>query len=151
MILNGIQEKMLTSKTNNVDLIGFMTSMEQYDNLGKLIESQVSIREEFYKLIDGENPNLKTISDYSRNIQELQKKISILWGGLTTKNFNDYPPLVKIYAYFKVFVELQSETGKELIRKYNYLLLKRSYNENVFNSSSIYSTKSIFIVIGAES
>jgi hypothetical protein len=56
-----------------------------------------------------------------------------------------------MYAFFKIFVELQHETGKTFIKKYNTTLIRRQILENgLLKNASIYSSKSVFLVIGAE-
>jgi hypothetical protein len=151
MIIHKIQSILHEHKSTNIDLIGFMDSMESHTKLGDYIEKQIIHRVSLYKLIDSDNPCLRTISELSRKIQEIQKKITNLWSNLTSKNLQDYPPLLKMYAYFKIFVELQHETGKTFIKKYNNTIIRRQILENgLEKTASIYSSKSAFLVIGAE-
>ena len=115
MIISQIEKtliKLQLSSSQKVDLVRFMKAMENYNNIGQLIEKQLDAREEFYHLLENETPCLYKISKLSHKIQKLQKETRDLWDSLPAKSLEEYPPLLKIYALFSIFADLQHEKGK---------------------------------------
>ena len=113
LLISDIQKSILiqqqAQRNQKVDLIHFMNAMENYNKLGRLISEQLDSREKLYLLLEQETPCLLSIAKISHTIQRIQKKTNKLWEQLSEKSLEEYPPLIKIYALFVIFVELQHD------------------------------------------
>jgi len=101
--------KQQAHRNQKVDLIHFVNAMENYNKLGGLISEQLDSREKLYLLLEQETPCLLSVANFSHKIQRIQQKTSKIWEQLSEKSLEEYPPLIKIYALFVIFVELQHD------------------------------------------
>ena len=62
----------------------------------------------------------------------------------------EYPPLLKLFSLYNIFVEHKMEKGNELMKEYNKISLQDMQEHKVIGSQATYLRYSVVCLVGAD-